>query len=184
MVDITGHVAFGLFFALPAWFFYDERVSVGLLALAAAGALLPDVDIWLAALFPDVVHHHGVTHTVVFVTVASLVGSAVLTGLLGGRINDWVESEQFGESRLFGLAFAGLLAGGLSHVFADILSAPDISTPIEPFWPVVEGSVGIDVIWYDNPWINVGFFTVMLAVHLVLAYVTTPPERRHLLRPV
>jgi len=183
MVDLMGHVAFGLLFALPAWVRWDDRASVGFVALAVVASLVPDVDLWLARWFPDAVHHHGVTHTVLFVAVASLVGGAVVAGPLAGRVDDWIGGERFGARRLFAVSTAGLLAGGLSHVVADVLSAPDISTPVEPFWPVVTEPIPIDLVWYNAAWINVGFLSVMVAAHLVLAYLTTPADRRSRLLP-
>lgn len=184
MVDITGHLAFGLLFALPAWYAYDGRGSVGFVALAAVGALLPDIDLWLSEWFPQQVHHHGVTHTVVFAVAASLVGGALVGWGLHRRVDDWVEDERFDTRRLFVAATLALLAGTLSHVVADVLSAPDISTPIEPFWPLYAQSLSIDLVWYNAVWINYGFFAVMVAAHVALAYLTTPADRRDRLNPL
>ncbi len=184
MVDIMGHIAFGLLFAVPAWFLWSDRASVGFIALAVVSSLIPDIDLWLTMLFPAEVHHHGVTHTVLFATVVSLVASAIIAGLFTARIDDWIESEQFDASRLFVFSFFGLLAGGLSHLVADTLSAPDISTPIEPFWPFFAAPWSIDLVWYNAAWINVGFLSVMVVVHLGLAYLTTAAENRHRLLPV
>lgn len=184
MVDITGHLAFGLLFVLPAWYVFDDRASVGVVALATVAALLPDIDLWLARWFPAAVHHHGVTHTVVFAIGASLVGGAVVAGLLRRRVDDWVGGARVGRRRLFAVAAVAVLAGTLSHVFADVLSAPDISTPIEPFWPFFALPWGIDLVWYNAMWINYGFFTVMVVTHVVVAYLTTPAVRRHRLRPL
>lgn len=183
MVDITGHVAFGLAFAAVAWFVWDDRVAVAFVALAALAALLPDVDIWLSAAFPAEVHHHGVTHTVLFATVASVVGGALVAGLFTGRFDDWAGTERFGRGRLFGFATGALFAGSVSHVVADMLSAPDVSTPIEPFWPFFEKPWSVDVLHYDAAWVNFGFLTVVILVHVALAYVTTPADRRHRLLP-
>ena len=183
MVDITGHVAFGLLFALPAWQFWTGRTSVAFVAIAAVSSLLPDVDLWLAVLFPEAVHHHGVTHTVVFVTCAALVGGVIVAGLFAERFDDWTGSEEFDRRRLFLFSFLGVLAGGLAHVFADMLSAPDISTPIEPLWPFVDGSWGIDLVWYNARWINVGFLAVMVVVHVAVAYLTTTAAQRRRLFP-
>lgn len=183
MVDIMGHVAFGLLFSLLAWFVWDDRASVGFIGLAVVASLFPDIDLLLSSWFPDAVHHHGVTHTVLFVTAASVVGGAVLAGLFSSQIDDWIGSEQFDTSSLFVFATAGFLAGGLSHVVADVLSAPDISTPIEPFWPVITQPLGIDLVWYNAAWINVGFLSVMVVTHVALAYATTPADHRYRLRP-
>lgn len=184
MVDITGHLAFGLLFALPAWYYWDERASVGFVALATVAALLPDVDLWLSTWFPLEVHHHGVTHTLLFAVCASLVGGAVVAGLLRRPVDGWIDDERFGTRRLFVVAALAVLAGTLSHIVADILSAPDISTPIEPFWPFYTQPLSIDLVWYNADWINYGFFAVMVATHLALAYLTTPADRRHRLHPL
>jgi formate/nitrite transporter FocA (FNT family) len=183
MVDITGHIAFGLLFAVVAWFIWDDRASVAFVALAVVASLVPDIDLWLSKLFPAEVHHHGVTHTVLFVTIASLVGGAILAGLFSRRIDDWIESERFGRSSLFVFLSGGFLAGGLSHLVADMLSAPDISTPIEPFWPFFDKPWAVDVVWYNATWINFGFLGTMILVHLALAYLTTPPDHRYRLLP-
>jgi membrane-bound metal-dependent hydrolase YbcI (DUF457 family) len=183
MVDITGHIAFGLLFAVVAWFIWDDRASVAFVALAVVASLLPDIDLWLSKLFPAEVHHHGVTHTVLFVTIASLVGGAILAGLFSRRIDDWIESERFDRSSLFVFLSGGVLAGGLSHLVADMLSAPDISTPIEPFWPFFDKPWSVDLIWYNAWWTNFGFIAVMVVVHLALAYFTTPPDHRYRLFP-
>ena len=145
--------------------------------------MIPDFDLWLVAVFPNAIHHHGVTHTVLFVLGTSAVGAALLTGAFSDRIDEWIATERVDPGQVFSLAFLALLAGGLSHVFADMLSAPDISTPIEPLWPLVDGSWGIDVVWYDAWWINFGFLAVMVVAHVVAAYAMTPPERRSLLKP-
>jgi membrane-bound metal-dependent hydrolase YbcI (DUF457 family) len=183
MVDIMGHIAFGLLFASVAWFLWDDRASVAFVALAVVASLLPDVDLWLSKLFPAQVHHHGVTHTVLFVAVVSLVAAGILTLTLGDRIDDWIESERFDRSSLFLFLSGGLLAGGLSHLVADMLSAPDISTPIEPFWPFFDKPWAVDLVWYNATWINLGFLAVMITVHLALAYATTPPDHRYRLLP-
>lgn len=183
MVDIMGHIAFGLLFALLAWFLWDDRASIGFIGLGVIASLFPDIDLWLSRWFPDVVHHHGLTHTVLFVTVVSVVVGAVLAGLFSSQIDDWVGSEKFDTSSLFVFSTMGFLAGGLSHLFADILSAPDISTPIEPFWPLFTQPVGIDLVWYNAAWINVGFLSVMVVTHIALAYLTTPANHRYRLLP-
>jgi hypothetical protein len=183
VVDITGHLAFGLLFALPAWWVLDDRASVGFVALTAVAALLPDIDLWLAMVFPAQVHHHGVTHTVLFAGGASLVGGAVVAGLLCRQVDSWI-GERVGARALFISAAVAVFAGTLSHLSADMLSAPDISTPIEPFWPLFAKPWSVDLVWYNATWINYGFFAVMVTVHVVVAYLTTPTARRHRLNPL
>lgn len=174
---MTGHLAFGLLFSLPAWLVWRDRTSAAFVGLAVLMAPVPDVDKWLALLFPTEVHHHGVTHTVVFVALASVLGGALVAGPLAGRMDDWLD-ERFDRWSLFAFAVTAFLLGGLSHLVADVLSAPDVSTPIEPFWPFFDEPWSLDVVWYDAWWINAGFFGVMVAVHLVLAYVAVRGSRR------
>lgn len=64
-----------------------------------------------------------------------------------------------------------------------MLSAPDISTPIEPLWPLAEWTWGVDLVWYNAWWINAGFLAVMVGAHLAAAYATTPAGERHQLVP-
>jgi MFS family permease len=128
IVDITGRIAF-------AWFVRDRRAAATFVGLAVIASLLPDIDLWLTELFPAEFHHHGVTHTVVFAVLASVVGGALVAWLLAGPIDDWTDSERFDWRSLFVLSTGAFLAGNRSHIVADVLSAPDTSTPIEPFWP-------------------------------------------------
>jgi membrane-bound metal-dependent hydrolase YbcI (DUF457 family) len=182
MVDLTGHIAFGLLFAVPAWFLWHKRTAVAFVGLTAVASLLPDIDLWLQRFFPGEFHHHGVTHTVLFAVVAALVGGTLVALLLSRPVDEWVEGERFDRSSLFVFSTLAFLLGGLSHVFADMLSAPDISTPIEPFWPFFEKPWSVDLVWYDAWWINAGFITVMIVVHIVLTYATTPSEHRYRIR--
>lgn len=74
MVDVLGHVAMGLLWAVPAWFWWGRRVSLAFFGFVLLTVMVPDVDLYL----PGVVHH-GLTHTVLFVTLVALVGGALLT---------------------------------------------------------------------------------------------------------
>ena len=179
MVDVMGHVAFGLLFALPAWFIWTGRASAAFVVLAGASATVPDIDVFLSKVFPNAVHHHGVTHTVLAVVIGALILAAIVAALFTDSIDDWIDSERFDRSSLFAFSLAAFLVGGLSHLFGDILSAPDISTPIEPFWPFFNMSLAVDVVWYNAWWINIGFLTVMVVIHLVLAYYVTPTDHRY-----
>jgi hypothetical protein len=49
---------------------------------------------------------------------------------------------------------------GTAHVFADMLSAPDVAQAVEPFWPLCSRSIGIDLVWYDDPVFDWGLFVV------------------------
>jgi len=176
MVKLMGHVAMALLWAIPAWFVWDNRVSLAFVGLTTVTAMLPDLDLLLQKLFPSLIHHHGVTHTIVFVCGASVFAGAITAAAFSGPLDRWTRGERFDRSSAFAFAAGAYAVGGLSHVFADMLSAPDIASPIEPLWPFVQGSWGIDVIWYSSTWWNVGLLAVALTVHAVLAVATTPLE--------
>ena len=177
MVDVPGHFAMALLWALPAWFLWDGRVSLAFVGFALATAMLPDVDLLLLGL-PVGVHHHGVTHTVLFVsTVAVVAGVVVAHALVPWIERLWLESEGHTIPRAGVYAFVtgGLLVGGLSHVFADMLSAPDIAEPVEPFWPFFDKPVSFDVIYYTAPEWNLGLLLVAAALHAIVAYADVRP---------
>lgn len=179
MVDIMGHVAMGLLFATPAWFVWTKRVSAVFVAITAVAALFPDVDLWFSRLFPGVVHHHGVFHTVVFVTIVSVVVGALVAATLVSQVDRLVGFDRFDRGSLFAFAGGALFLGGISHLFADSLSAPDIASPIEPFWPFFDKPWSVDLIWYNSPWWNVGLLTVAVLLNLGLAYLADPVEHRY-----
>lgn len=174
MVDVMGHLAMGLLWAIPAWFVWDDRASVGFIAIATVAALLPDADLFLSQWFPSAIHHHGITHTVIAVLGGSVVLGAIAAAAFGGPFERWTRGDRFDRTSAFAFATAAFAVGGLSHLFADMLSAPDISTPIEPLWPFVEGSWGLDLIWYNSPWWNVGLLAVALAIHAAIAVAVDP----------
>jgi MFS family permease len=173
MVGELGHLGMALVWLSPAWYFFDHRKTA---ALVVAGAFwfgtLPDVDLVLSDWFAEI-HHHGVFHTVLVVTILA----AVIGPLLGmvfdriGREYGWFSARA--RERAYRIGFVAVWVSGLSHVFADILSAPDASTRIEPFWPVVNGPVVlIDVLWYESWWATWGLLLLGVAVNLVAWYRT------------
>lgn len=172
MVDVMGHFAMALLWASPAWIVWDGRVSLAFVGFALATAMLPDVDLVLQGIAG--VDHHGVTHTVVFVLGVALIAGAVVEYGLHSRLERaWSldEGDALSSRSLFAFAFSAFAVGGLSHVFADMLSAPDIAQAVEPLWPLYRQSVGIDLIWYNSVWWNAGLLAVALALTLVLASV-------------
>lgn len=179
MVDVMGHLGFGLLFAIPAWFIWSRRVSLAFIALAVITALIPDIDIWLRKFFPQYVHHHGVTHTVLFSVVVSLIGAAIVAVVLTRPIDRRLRSEHFDRSSMFVLAFAAFLTGALSHLFADMLSAPDIASPIEPFWPFFDKPWSVDILWYNDPMWNSVLLTVAIIIHIALAATVSPINHRY-----
>ncbi|WP_222918848.1 metal-dependent hydrolase [Natrinema sp. SYSU A 869] len=169
MVDVTGHLGMALLFAAPAWMVWGRRGALGFTAFALATAMLPDTDLALRHMFP--VTHHGVTHTVLFVVLMS-----VLAGTVAARyLTDWfnanrrIRSSEITSETVFIFATAGLTVGGISHLFADILSAPDIAPPLSPFWPLYSEPVIVDAIYYGSPFWNVGLLTAGVGLHLLLA---------------
>ena len=171
MVDVLGHFGMALLWAIPAWIIWDGRVSMVFIGLTLVTAMLPDADLVLRNFFA--VHHHGITHTVVFiVTVALIAGAIVELGFKSWFERAWLKSEGYTISTgaLFVFVAAGFMLGGFSHLFADMLSAPDIAQPIEPFWPLLDKPWSVDVAYYTSPWWNAGLLTLALALHAVLAY--------------
>lgn len=179
MVDIMGHIAMGLLWAVPAWYLWSERVALLFVGLVAVTALFPDVDLWLSALFPSLVHHHGITHTVLFVVLSSALVGVIVAATLTGRIDHRLDGDRFSRSSFFVFVFSATLLGGLSHLFADMLSAPDVAQPIEPFWPFFDKAWTIDVIWYNSPWWNVGLLTAAVLLHVTVASLSDPVDHSY-----
>jgi hypothetical protein len=176
MVDVMGHVAMGLLFAIPAWFVWNGKVSLAFIGLTVVTAPIPDVDLWLAKLAPAEIHHHGVTHTVIFTVAFGLIAGAIVAGTLTGWLDRWFDTEHFDRKSMFVFASSAFILGGLSHLFADMLSAPDIATPIEPFWPFFDKPWSIDIVWYNAWWINSGLLALAVLLHLGIWYVVEPFE--------
>lgn len=180
MVDVTGHLAMALLFAAPAWLVWGRRGALGFTGFALVTAMLPDTDLVLQQVLP--ITHHGVTHTVVFVLLLSILVGAAVAKWLTPRFaaTRWIRSTNIASETVFVFATAGLALGGISHLFADILSAPDIAAPLTPFWPLYSETVIVDVIYYDSPVWNFGLFAVAIGLHLVLArYKSAPLETRY-----
>lgn len=170
MVDVSGHFALALLFAAPAWLLWGYRGALGFTSFAAVTAMLPDSDLVLRHYLP--VSHHGVTHTVLFVTIVSVLSGAVAARWLTAHCNAhrWIKSTTITPATVFVFATAGMLTGGLSHIVGDLLSAPDIAAPLAPFWPVYTENIIIDVIYYNSNIWNFGLLAVAIGVHIVLAY--------------
>lgn len=179
MVDVMGHIAFGLLFALPAWFLWTGRASVAFIALTTTTAMLPDVDLVLSTLFPTAIHHHGVTHTILFVVCVSVVVGVAVAALFGDRIDRWTRGERFDRTSMVAFVTGAFMLGGLSHLVADMLSAPDIAPPVNPFWPLFAKPWSVDVLWYNSVWINGVFLTGILLTHVVIGIVLDPLEHRY-----
>jgi hypothetical protein len=172
MVDVLGHLGMAMIWLAPAWFFLDrEKTAALFVGVGVWFGMLPDVDLLLSSWFQEI-KHHGIFHTVLVVTIlAAVIGPVVgwvLNKTLGG--SDWF-SEQAADNAT-GFGFVMVWIAGLGHLSADILSAPDIADSIEPFWPIYQQSLGIDVVWYNNPWANWGLLAAGILINVALwAYV-------------
>ena len=171
MVDVLGHLGMALIWLAPAWYFIDNRKTAA--AVVAAGfwfGMIPDVDLVLSNWFAGI-HHHGVFHTIVVVTVLAAIIGPVLGWVLrtAGSDEDWF--SDVAEANALKLGFITVWVAGLSHLFADMLSAPDVASRIEPFWPLYNGSVVlIDVLWYKSWWATWGLLILGIAVNVVAWY--------------
>jgi len=170
MVDVLGHFGMALLWLSPSWVVIGrERTAATFVAVGVWFGMLPDVDLVFSAL--SGIHHHGVFHTVLFVTVAAvtlgpLLGRA-MKRVMGGT--DWFSVRT--ESRAYLLGVAAVWVPSLSHVVADMLSAPDLSTRIEPLWPLVDGPLlYIDVLYYESFWATTALFAGGLTANAVFWY--------------
>ncbi|WP_050032420.1 metal-dependent hydrolase [Halorubrum halophilum] len=168
MVDVSGHLGMALLWLAPVWFLVDyRRTAVAFVLVGTPFGMLPDVDLVLPRLIPTV-KHHGVFHTVLAVTLfAAVIGPLVGKFLewIDGE-TDWLSPEVVSHSVRFG--FLTVWISGLAHLFADILSAPDIADSIEPFWPIYPSSLGIDLVWYNDPVVNWGLLAAGVLVNVGL----------------
>ena len=174
MVDVLGHFGMALVWLSPCWLLVDDRRTiVTLLAVGVWFGMLPDVDLLVSAVDGLGVHHHGVFHTVLFVALAAatagpLLGLAMRRAFGGTR---WLSDRA--TARAIPLGVVVVLVTGLSHLFADVLSAPDASTRIEPLWPLVDGPlVAVDVLYYKSFWATIGLFVAGLTFNVALWYLT------------
>jgi len=146
MADVSGHLGMALLWLAPAWLILDHRrTAVAFVSVGTPFGMLPDVDLVRPRVIP-IVKHHGVFHTVLVVTLL-----AAVIGPLVGKIlekvadeTDWLSPEAVSRSARFG--FLAVWIPGMAHLFADVLSAPDVADSIEPFWPIYPNSLGIDLV--------------------------------------
>ena len=170
MVDVLGHFGMGLLWLAPAWYFIDDRRTAAVFIGAGFWfGMLPDIDLVLSSF--QGIHHHGVVHTVLVVTLLAIVLGPIvgwiLKRVLGG--SKWLSAAAVDRAYLLG--FLAVWIPGLSHVFADMLSAPDTSTRIEPLWPLVDGPVVyMDVLFYQSFWATIGLFVLGLAANVAFYY--------------
>lgn len=182
MVKLMGHLAFGLLAAASAWFVWDGRTSLAFVGFVLVTVMLPDADLVLRQVFPTV-HHHGVTHTILFVTVVAVLAGVVATAVFTPLLERWrLKSDGHTVSRgaIYLFVTGGLLLGGLTHIFADMLSSPDVAQPVEPLWPFLNKPISLDVIYFSSVWWNVGLLALAVVLHLVLFSIDVfPIEHRY-----
>jgi hypothetical protein len=101
-----------------------------------------------------------------------------LVGLIFRRIGDrtgWFSARA--RAKALQIGFLTVWIPCLSHIFADMLSAPDVSTRIEPLWPLVKGPVAMmDVLWYQSWWATWGLFVLGATVNVLAWYWTDGRE--------
>ena len=170
MVDVLGHLGMTLLWLAPAWYFIDDRRTAAVFVGAGFWfGMLPDVDLVLSN-WLGTVQHHGVFHTVlaalVFAAILGPILGWLLEGLLGGT--EWFSRAASDNAIALGVIAIGV--AGIAHVFADMLSAPDIAQAVEPLWPIYRQSFGIDVVWYNNPLVNWGLAIAGVALNVGLFF--------------
>ncbi|SFR85393.1 hypothetical protein SAMN05216559_0081 [Halomicrobium zhouii] len=168
MVDVVGHLGMALLWLAPVWYYVEHRRTAALVvAVGFWFGMLPDVDLVLSE-WAAGIHHHGLLHTVLVVTVlAAALGP--LVGMLFRRIGDrtgWVSVRA--QEKALQIGFLTVWVPSLAHIFADMLSAPDVSTRIEPLWPLVKGPVVMmDVLWYQSWWATWGLLVLGVSVNVL-----------------
>jgi inner membrane protein len=169
MVDIAGHLGAALIVLSPIWLVRDRRVALTFIASGIPFGLLPDIDLWLKRVFPTV-HHHGITHTILFVTLVSGASAVVLKPMLFDYLMNtrWLSTGKIEQSTRF--MFGAFWIASLSHLVMDMLASPDIKRyePIEPFWPLHYQPVTIDVIYYSAYLWTWGLLAAGIVLNLVL----------------
>ncbi|WP_224336898.1 metal-dependent hydrolase [Haloprofundus halobius] len=171
MVDVSGHLGLALLALSPAWFLVDRDSAALFVALGLPFGMLPDVDLYLSNAI-GTVQHHGVTHTLLFVGIVSL----LLGPILGRTVVPWLANRGSlsrpadALDRPATFATLAVFVGGTAHIFGDILSAPDVSQPIEPLWPLVPGSVGIELVYYNSNPVNFGLLTAGILLNVGLRW--------------
>ncbi|MFC6939522.1 metal-dependent hydrolase [Salinirubellus sp. GCM10025818] len=170
MVDVVGHLGMALLWLVPAWFILDRPKTAATFVLSGfLFGMLPDVDLFLRGVFPTI-KHHGIFHTVLVVTILAAVIGPIVGWILEEALSgsDWLSPQA--EGNIYGFGFLAVWIPGLAHVFADMLSAPDIAEAVEPFWPIYQQSLGIDIVWYNNPWFNWGLFVAGILLNVGIYY--------------
>jgi hypothetical protein len=167
MVDVAGHLGMAMIWLAPAWFLLTRtKTAVTFVGTGFWFGMLPDVDLLLSNWFPQSIHHHGVFHTILVVTILAAVIGPILGWILKAALEDtdWLSPQAASNYLSFGVLAVWI--AGLSHLFADMLSAPDASTPIEPFWPLFHGGLfHVDVLYYKSFWATWALLILGLAVN-------------------
>ena len=170
MVDVVGHLGMALIWLAPAWLVIDRvKTATTFVGVGFWFGLLPDSDLYIRRVL-ETVKHHGVFHTILVVTIIAAVLGPVISWLLERTLSGTEWFSRTAERTTFAFGFLMVWIPGLSHIFADMLSAPDISEPLEPFWPLYQQSLGIDVVWYSDPWVNWGLLILGLSLNIAVYY--------------
>jgi inner membrane protein len=158
-VQSPGHIGMALLFAAPAWLVFSEwKSSVAFTALAASTGMLPDSDLVLMKYF--FVEHHGLTHSFVFTIPTALVLGAVVAGAYIA-VRGTLRTSKLA---IVGFAALGLFTGMTAHMFADILTTPDIAPPIKPLYPLLTDRVILDVAFVKSKLWNLGTLALGIVV--------------------
>lgn len=168
MVDVLGHLAMGMFAALPVWVVWNRRPALAFLGCVLLTSMVPDIDLYLPW-----ATHHGLTHTLLFAGIVAFAGAGVAVLAAPTTVRQWspwIDSPAVPLGYVFAFAVAGLFLGGVVHVVFDMLSTSTRGLVVNPFWPFFQKPFSVYLITsFSEPRWNAVPFTVAVVSH-TLAY--------------
>lgn len=146
-MDFFTHLMIGFIIStLAGGSFHNSYVLFGTLM-----AGLPDFDVFLYPLWKrlPITRHHGITHMIIFIAVASAFISTVVAVFSGGP-----------DMRLFLL----MCLTGISHIFGDFITTWGVS----PFYPLTRKYTKLNLDMAVNPYLILYFFAEVLFLAAVI----------------
>lgn len=148
-----GHLGLALIVASPLAFLVGAVQGVEWSLVVFGSALLvdriPDIDQRL-----PFVSHRGVTHTLIFGIMVSMVLASAVSILIAiphhsGPLNEGTLNFITRSPMAFAIVFGGGTSGFLAHLFGDVLTEAYDYT-VNPFWPVSRRAITYGLVSPDS----------------------------------